>query len=259
MVRILLYALILLLVPPAMAENRTLRVGYLDFPPYLYRNDAGEADGIFVNLTRQVAAEAGYQLEFQFLPAARAYQYLETGRIDLWQGFVDDPTLKDLVLESMARPINVEYGVWYLHDTPEPLRFTDFHGTLMITITGYNYAGMAQYLAQSSDIQSVNTPSHRSALDMLERGHGDFLLDYRDPVEEELLVKPVPSIRFTPLWVREAGWLFSRAAGNAEQRVQDFDAAWQRLRERGEIFPPEPPENVVPLEGMPLMGLWSAD
>ena len=257
MARMLLSALILLLVLPALADDRSLTVGYLHFPPYLYQNDAGEADGIFVNLTRQVAEEAGYRLEFQFLPAARAYQYLAIGRIDLWQGFVDDPALADVVVESMARPINVEYGVWYLPEVPAPQQFMDFHGKLMITITGYNYAGMAQYLAQSTDIQSVNTPSHRSALDMLERGHGDFLLDYREPVEEELLVKPVKAIRFTPLWVREAGWLFSIAAGNASQRVRDFDAAWQRLQDRGEVFRPEPPEMVKPLKGMPLMGLWS--
>lgn len=239
------------------ADDRTLTIGYLDFPPYMYQNPDGEADGVFVRLTRQVAQEAGYELDFRFLPAARAYQYMETGDIDLWQGFVDDPTIEHLVAESHARPINVEYGVWYLPQTPQPARFSDFHGKILITITGYNYAGLARYLEQTDRIHSVNTRSHRSALNMLVRGRGDYLLDYREPVDEELQQEAVPGIRFTPLWIREAGWLFPLAAGQARQRAQDFDQAWERLLARGEVSPPEPPQSVQTLDGMPLSQLWS--
>lgn len=236
MARLLLSVLLLL---PAIlsGEERTLVVGYVDFPPYQFQNDEGEPDGRFVELTRKVAAEAGYQLDFLYLPTARVYRYLETGVIDLWQGFADNPALGDGVLESDANPLQVAYGLWYLPHTAAPDTFRDLYGTTLITITGYNYAGLASYLDQSDDIRAISTTSHESALNMLKRGRGQYLLDYQEPVLDLLMEQPVAGIRFMPMWIREAAWLFSGASDHAERRLGDFDAAWRRLLERGEVVP----------------------
>ncbi|MFW5823460.1 MAG: substrate-binding periplasmic protein [Marinobacter sp.] len=251
MARLLLAALLLLPMLTAGADE-TLTVGYVDFPPYQFQNEAGEADGRFVELTRKVAEEAGYELEFVYLPTARVYFYLEIGAIDLWQGFADNPSLGDDVLESETTPLKVAYGVWYLPSTPEPRAFPDLYGTTLITITGYNYAGLASYLDQSDDIRAISTTGHQSALDMLKKGRGQYLLDYQEPVLDRLMEQPVPGIRFTPMWVREAAWLFSRASDEAEQRRRDFDEAWQRLVSRGEVVPIGDAGPARPMEGLPL-------
>ncbi len=49
--------------------SSTARVAYVEFPPISYRNEQGEPAGEFVDITRKVAAEAGYQLEFIYLPS----------------------------------------------------------------------------------------------------------------------------------------------------------------------------------------------
>jgi len=251
MARLLLTAW--LLVPlMAMGVDRPLTVGYVDFPPYQFRNADGEPDGRFVELTRKVAREAGYELEFLYLPTARVYYYLETGAIDLWQGFSDNPAMGDKVLESDAKPLRVAYGVWYLSGTPEPGHFRDLYGKTLITITGYNYAGLASYLSQTDVIRAINTNNHDSALDMLERGRGDYLLDYQEPVLNLLMEEPVPGIRFTPMWVRDAAWLFSTAAEPAPQWRRDFDQAWDRLVSRGEVLPVERAGQARRMEGLPL-------
>ena len=139
MARLLLMAW--LLIPLlTVGDERPLTVGYVDFPPYQFRNAAGEPDGRFVELTRKVAQEAGYDLNFLYLPTARVYYYLERGDIDLWQGLAGNPALGGQVLESDTNPLRVAYGVWYLSDTPEPGHFNDLYGQTLITITGYNYA-----------------------------------------------------------------------------------------------------------------------
>lgn len=251
MARLLL--LILLFFPAlAIGGERTLTVGYVDFPPYQFRNDAGEPDGRFVDLTRKVAREAGYELSFLYLPTARVYHYLETGVIELWQGFADNPALTDSVLESRARPLRVAYGVWYLPQTPAPASFDDLYGTTLITFTGYNYAGLASYLESSERIRAISTTGHQSALDMLARGRGQYLLDYHEPVLKSLVERPVPGVRFTAMWVRNAAWLFSRAGDQAAQWQRDFDAAWQRLLERGEVAPADEGRESRRMEGMPL-------
>lgn len=235
MARLLL--IVWLLVPlMAAGSDRVLTVGYLDFPPYQFRNAAGEPDGRFIDLTRQVAEEAGYQLEFIYLPAARVYHYLQSGSIDVWQGFRGNPALGEQVLESRMVPIRAAYGVWYLGTTPQPRHFRDLYGTTLITITGYNYAGLAGYLRQNNVLRAVNTVDHRSALKMLERGRGEYLLNYQEPVLDLLLAEPVPGIRFTPMWVRDATWLFSNVSGKAPQWRDDFDEAWQRLARSGRVM-----------------------
>lgn len=242
-----------LLLPAILAgEERALVVGYVDFPPYQFQNDEGDADGRFVELTRKVATEAGYQLDFLYLPTARVYRYLETGVIDLWQGFADNPALADGVLESEANPLQVAYGLWYLYPTPEPQAFRDLYGTKLITITGYNYAGLAGYLDQTDDIRAISTTGHQSALDMLKKGRGQYLLDYQEPVLDLLMEQPVAGIRFRSMWIRDAAWLFSGASDAADQRRRDFDAAWQRLVERDEVAPIGAAGQPRQMEGFPL-------
>lgn len=236
----------------AVGADRSLTVGYVDFPPYQFRNASGQPDGRFVELTRKVAREAGYDLKFVYLPTARVYYYLESGAIDLWQGFADNPELGDRVLESDTNPLRVAYGVWYLSDTPEPDHFNDLYGQTLITITGYNYAGLATYLSHTDHIRAINTNNHRSALEMLARGRGEYLLDYQEPVLNLLMEEPVRGIRFTPMWVRDAAWLFSTAAEQAPQWRQDFDQAWDRLVIRGEVLPVERAGQTRRMEGLPL-------
>lgn len=123
MARLLLLAWLL---APLMAvgADRSLTVGYVDFPPYQFRNASGEPDGRFVELTRKVAREAGYDLNFLYLPTARVYYYLESGAIDLWQGFADNPELGDRVLESDANPLRVPTASGTCLTLPSPITST---------------------------------------------------------------------------------------------------------------------------------------
>ncbi len=251
MARLLL--LIALLVPlMAVGEDRILKVGYIDFPPYQFRNATGEPDGRFIRLTRQVAEEAGYELEFLYLPAARVYHYLESGNIDVWQGFSGNPALGEQVMESRTVPIRVAYGVWYLSSTAQPRHFQDLYGNTLITITGYNYAGLTRYFSHTKTLRAVSTADHRSALEMLERGRGEYLLNYQEPVLNLLLAEPVPGIRFTPMWVRDAAWLFSDVSGNAATWRDDFDQAWERLAVSGRVMLIDHAGRKEIMKGVPL-------
>lgn len=252
MVRHLIFIGILLLSSYTHAQNRVLTVGYVDFPPYQYRDANGEPAGIFVELTRQVATEAGYGLEFLHLPTARVYYYLEHGGIDLWQGFANNPAVAKSVLESRTRPLRVEYGAWHRSHVPGPEHFEDLKHRLLIRITGYNYAGLAQFLDNAEDYRSTGTVNHNTAVEMLKRHRGEYVLGYREPMLEALKLNPIDDVLYVPMWIREAAWLFSVSGGNASHWRQAFDEAWQRLAERGEVEPlPELDDHRL-MQGFPL-------
>ncbi|WP_226374366.1 substrate-binding periplasmic protein [Marinobacter nauticus] len=217
--------------------DKTIRVAYVEFPPVTYRDDRGEPAGEFVDITRKVAAEAGYQLEFIYLPVARTYLYLKNGTIDLWMGLTDIPALKDDIFESWISPIPVELSAWYLEGLPPVDHMDRLRNKTVILIGGYTYAGLRDWLTSQPDIQITEAPNHRSGLNMLKRHRGDYLLDYRQPVQETLSRTTDAEIRESEMRSRNGAWLFSLANPRAAILREAFDDAYLRLAEKGEVPP----------------------
>ncbi|MAO11867.1 MAG: amino acid ABC transporter substrate-binding protein [Marinobacter sp.] len=230
---------------------KAVRVAYVEFPPITYRTAEGEPAGEFVEITRKVAAEAGYELEFLYLPVARTYLYLRDGTVDLWLGLSATPVLKEAVLESWISPIPVELSAWYRQDT-EPLEHMDqLHGSMVILIGGYTYGGLRDWLEDQPDIRITEAPNHRSAVDMLKRKRGDYLLDYRQPVREILTHPSDAIIRESEVRSRNSAWMFSLASSRASILREAFDDAYLRLAERGEVPPVRRFEKTFVLPGFP--------
>ena len=230
---------------------KAVRVAYVEFPPITYRTAEGEPAGEFVEITKKVAAEAGYELEFLYLPVARTYLYLKDGTVDLWLGLSATPVLKDAVLESWISPIPVELSAWYRQDT-EPLEHMDqLHDSMVILIGGYTYGGFRYWLEDQPDIRITEAPNHRSAVDMLKRKRGDYLLDYRQPVREILTHPSDAIIRESEVRSRNSAWMISLANPRAAILREAFDDAYLRLAERGEVPPVRRLQETFVLPGFP--------
>lgn len=240
------------LAAPAQAQpNRdTLVVGYVDVPPLAYEGTDGRAEGVFIDLTRRVAEEAGYDLRFRYLPVSRTYYYLRNGGIDIWPGVTDVPALEGEVLESFVSPLPFQLSAWGMAKMPPVTHFDDLKGRTLILITGYTYGGLAERLANDPDISITEAPNHQAAIAMLNRGRGDYLLDYQDPVKAVLEEFPVRGVHEYPMRVRNAAWVFSLANPRSAQLRDEFDDAYLRLAERGEVPAPR-----VLSEGFQLPGL----
>lgn len=222
----------------AAADTRpVLKVAYAEFPPIEYRNDKGEAAGLFIDLTRKVAAEAGFTLEFVYLPVGRIYLYLQNGTVDLWPGLTGIPSLRDDVLESWASPLPVQLSAWYVEGTPPLAQFKDLEGRRPIVIGGYTYGGLLNKLQAAKNVEITEAPNHRAGIDMLKRNRGDYLLDYRQPVMEILRQPSDRMLRQSEVRTRNTAWLFSLVNHDASDLREAFDDAYLRLAERGEIPP----------------------
>lgn len=219
------------------ADTRILRIAYVEFPPITYRAENGEAEGTFIEITRKVALEAGYEVDFLYLPVTRAYLYLTNGKIDAWPGVTSIPALDGEVLESWASPLPVQLSAWYLETTPPVDHFDTLLGKTVIVIGGYTYGGLLSWLESEGSIRVTEAPNHRSALDMLKRGRGDYLLDYRQPVMDTLEMPADSMIRESEVRSRNLAWLFSLANPRAALLREAFDDAYIRLAERGEVPP----------------------
>lgn len=233
------------------SSRPVLRVAYAEFPPIEYQNADGEAAGLFIDLTRKVAEEAGYTPDFVYLPVGRIYLYLKSGMIDVWPGLTGIPSLKDDVLESWVSPVPVQLSAWYVAGTPPLTHLDDLRGKMLIVIGGYTYGGLLERLQSYEDIRITEAPNHRSGIDMLKRKRGDYLLDYRQPVLEILTEPSDRVMRESEVRTRNGAWLFSLANPKASILREAFDDAYLRLVERGEVPPVRMPDTGSYIPGFP--------
>lgn len=250
-----LLVLLLTLAGPAVSDVdlpvKTLRIAYVDFPPITYRTEAGEPAGTFIEITRKVAIEAGYQPEFLYLPISRVYLYLRNGQIDVWPGSANVPALRGEVLETWVSPFATQLSAWYL-DTTAPLEhFEQLKGKTVITIAGYTYGGLLYWLEDQASIRVSEAPNYQAALEMLKLGRGHYLLGHQDPVLEAMQMPRDERIRQSPIRDRNLVWLFSLAHPRAAILREEFDDAYLRLAERGEVPPPRELGNSFVIPGLP--------
>src|SRR5690606_33831464 len=106
----------------------------------------------------------------------------------------------------------------------------------MIVISGYSYwKPINQLLADPAlGIRLHRTSTHASALEMLLRRRGDYLLDYQAPVEQvrkELGLSPLP---YTVLQNMQLRLIASRRAEGSQRLLDDLDRAYEELQAAGE-------------------------
>lgn len=235
----------------ANAGSNKLRIGYTDFPPIEYQNEQGEPAGHFIELTRKVVQEAGYEAEYIYLPVSRIYLYLKNGTIDLWPGVSGITYLEGEVLESWMNVYPVQLSAWYLKSSGPLVHFDQLKGKIVIVIGGYTYGGLLSWMEASSQIRLTQAPNNRAALEMLKLKRGDCFLDYREPVEMILNQTADSMIRGTDLRSRYSAWLYSLASPRAALLREALDDAYLRLLHRGEAPSVQGFNSGVVLPGFP--------
>ena len=218
-------------------DRQVLQVGYTEFPPFTYQNSRGEAAGEFIDITRKVVFEAGYATEFVFLPPSRLLLHLRNGRVTLAPGASGTPLLVYETLESWVSPVTLELHAWHLNTTETLKTFDQIRHKRVIVISGYNYGGLMSWMEAQSDIALTEAPGHRAAIDMLKRNRGDYVLDYQKPVQELLSAPGDENIHSTKLSSREGVWVFALSSPQAAILREQFDDAYIRLAEKGEVPP----------------------
>lgn len=216
-------------------EHRpTLRTGFVEFPPFKYADENGEASGPWVDMTEKVAHEAGYRIKWIHLPIARVYLYLQNGEIDMWPGAAGIPQLKGSVYESTVTPMRVVLYAFHRSDAASPDSLDFLVGQPLIMINGFSYMGALKHLPLDKDDLSY-APDHEKALRMLELQRGRYLLDYDEPIAAIKDDFPSLDLTGTPIFEARGAFVMSKAYPNAQKAMAKLEAAYHRLNEQGAL------------------------
>lgn len=218
------------------AESPVVTVGYYDFPPSISTTDEGRAVGPLADLLTRMVQRAGYTPEFRGLPIARLYNDLREGRVDLWAGAIGKLELKGHVLESERMLAEVRLNLYFRPDTPPPDVPDDLEGKVLIMLNGYSYWPHTQSLLLDPARKIIHLRTHHreSALELLRRRRGDYLLDYQLPIEQTIREAGMPPLPYVTVESLPIHLIVSRKSDNAQRLLQRLDEVFDQMQADGE-------------------------
>ncbi|WXL25027.1 transporter substrate-binding domain-containing protein [Ectopseudomonas mendocina] len=212
-----------------------VHVGYYEFAPYTYTDSDNLPRGSLIEITVRLLERAGYQAEFRSYPNARLYQGLHDGTIHIWPGAAGKADLKDLTLESRSMLGEVPLNLYFRPETARPNLPEGLKDKRLIVLNGYTYwSPVSHWLDDPQlNIQQLKTNSHASALAMLLHKRGDYLLDYKAPIELERKNMNIADLKHIQLQFIQSKLVISKKAPNAETLLDDLDQAYDALTAEG--------------------------
>ena len=218
------------------ANPPVVTVGYYDFPPSISTTEDGRAVGPLADLLTRMVLRAGYTPEFRNLPIARLYNDLREGRVDLWAGAPRQPAVEGHVLESDRLLAEVRLNLYYRPGMPEPRVPDELAGKVLIMLSGYSYWPRTRelLLGPASGVTQLRTHHRASALELLRRKRGDYLLDYQLPLEQTLKDEGLPPLPYVIMESLPIHLIVSRKSRYAPRLLHRLDDVFDEMKANGE-------------------------
>ena len=226
---------------PALARSSdaepAVRAGYIEFPPYSYTDQQGQAAGDMIDLVRLLAERAGYRVEFIYNPSFRLFRSLESGQIELWATVVNHPILSPHVLQSRYRLTRLKLNLYYLGAT-EPQLPQALRGSRLLLMQGFVYPNspLTPIIEDPSyNIIKVQAPTHNAAVQMLQLQRADYLLNYQPPMEQAMLETGLPPPAPMTILAQDFTLAVSKRSARAARLRDDLDRALEQLIVAGQL------------------------
>ena len=216
------------------AGATTLRLGFIEFPPYTYTNDKGVPSGILIELAKQVYPEAGLSFVATSYPVRRLASYIGSGDLDIWMGlktlpefegksYVGRSVIAELVLRAYARG-----------KKPAISKKEDLSGKSIIIMRGYSYGGWINYIDDPKNrVDHIKANKHEAAFNMLLAGRADYVLDYKDPSEKALQKIRIPDLTYNQISAFPCYFVVSKKHPEGSEIVERLDRAFEKLKKKG--------------------------
>lgn len=156
----------------------SLRVAYVDAPPYSYQDAERNAQGMLIDAYREIILAIGKQPEFIYLPHRRQIDFIEKGKVDTWAGQKNSQVNDDLFLVSESPLFLMEMQVYWKEGSQSIDNLIDLKGKSIILISSYSYGGNHETLAKKSK-QAIYVINHEEGFDKLLSSDDYYLLGYK--------------------------------------------------------------------------------
>lgn len=158
-------------------------------------NEQGGPDNPLLSVASALFAKAGIPWHGKSYPATRLFKNLQDG-ISQFSMLVKVPALQECCLWSKKPVTTAEIRVYRLNDKAPIKTFEDLTGKTVITIRGYSYGGLRNFINDEKNrVANNESPTHAAGFKMLANGRADYLIDYAGPATEILASEPLSGIQ----------------------------------------------------------------
>lgn len=184
----------------------------------------GEPDNPLSHVAAALFGRAGIPWHSKSYPASRLFAYLLNGTAQ-FSMLVKVPALQDCCLFSRKAITTAEIRAYRRAGTAPVKGKEDLIGKQVITIRGYSYGGLINFLTDERNRIANNvTQAHASAFRMLENGRADYVIDYGGPANEVLSAEPVDGVAFDVLSRQDIHLVLSKTYPDAQNVMERLEA-----------------------------------
>ena len=201
-----------------------LILGYIEFPPFTYTADTGEAKGILIDLAANVFPKAGYEFRAVSYPVKRLVKNIINGGVDIWMGLKTLPELKDTTYAGNMILAKLVLNAYTVKKNPPILKKEDLYGCSIIILRGYSYGGWINYIENSENkVRYTQFDNHEAAFRMLKSGRVDYLLDYEQPSEKALNKFKINNLIYNQISALPCYFIVSKKRSNGQMVIKKLE------------------------------------
>ena len=234
MIKFALMAVCLLITSLSVQSNEVVKIALGDWEPFT--SSRAENANISEDLVREAFKLEGVQVDYQYFPWIRSYQYVKKGEYQATFPWVVTEKRKKEVYFS-KEPLLTEKTVFF-HLKSRPFQwetFEDLKGLRIGSTLGYATGKTLEKNGLTIDYVSKEDFNYHKLL----KGHLDIFPSayYVGSYQIKLLFPPEKANLFThhPKMVEKLDYymLFSKNIPNAQQLIEQFDTGLRKLKKSG--------------------------
>ncbi len=209
-----------------------IEYGYPEQAPRAFTNSKGEPDGHYPRLLGVLFQRAGVPWHGASFPAKRLMVNLDNGSTQ-FSILVKNPLLDKCCLYGKAPVWYDELRAYAIGDKPALRSREDLKGKRIITLAGFSYGGLIDFINEpANEVWNNPTNSRDAAFDMLEAGRADYLLDYAEAAQAQRLnQRPITNLRSSVLETVHMYFVINRDYPDAAGLLQLMEKLYQSLRQ----------------------------
>jgi polar amino acid transport system substrate-binding protein len=220
------------------APTPALAIGFPEFPPLSFTNMQGEPDGYLVHLSDALFARAGIDSHVRIYPAPRLFENMANGALD-FSMLVHNRVLDACCLFSKQAVVREYLRVYHINGKPPIHDKNELIGKKIITIQGYSYAGLINFIKDpNNNIINEVAPTHEAAFTMLDAGRADYVLDYAGPATSGLAAHPVKNLRFEVIDYLDIYLVLAKKYPDAERVLARLTMMVRNMQNEPDFRPP---------------------
>ncbi|RDE24362.1 hypothetical protein DV711_01885 [Motiliproteus coralliicola] len=211
------------LIAPVHAEQRQLRVGLFNMPPYYSQSSSGKPEGILIDILDEALADIGYQWQPHFMEVPEALKEVVSGNIDVLM-IIRHPLVEGRVVYGQKPIMTMSLLAYHQRQTADVASLKDLRGKRVALLRGYGYGGLlSQLLAPSSALKIHIAEDHKDAFKLLESKQVDYVLDYLEPGKQIITEMGLQGIESNLLQKKEVYLVLSSKVADGKKLVSKLE------------------------------------